>query len=131
MLTAPKTPSMLLTGAASIVDAFIKLRMVDGDVACLEFGRKNFEYRGILRVSAINFALMSEDEQEGVIEGFKGFLNGISYPIQIFIRNRPHNLDNYLQMLESVKGTMAPIARDHAKFVRALASRRALVRREF
>ena len=126
-----KTPSMNILGTASVVKAFVKLRQVEGDVACLDFGRKNFEYRGMLKVGSINFALMSEEEQEAVIEGFKGFLNGISYPIQILIRNRPHNLDNYLQTMDAVKGTIAPITRDHAKFVRLLASRRALVRREF
>jgi hypothetical protein len=128
---APKTPSMLLSGPVSIVNAFIKLRDVVEDVACLDFGRKTPEFRGILQVNAINFSLLSEDEQEGVIEGFKGFLNGISFPVQILIRNRPHNLDNYLQSLRSVDGPLAPIAQDHASFVSELASRRALVKREF
>lgn len=131
MLIAPRTPSMMLSSPMNIVNTFIKLWEVQGDVACLGFGQKTMEYRAILQVNAINFSLMSEEEQEGIIEGFKGFLNGLSYPIQILIRNRPHNLDNYLNMLDSVKGVMAPIMRDHASFVRALASRRALVKREF
>ncbi len=131
MVVAPKTPSMILSGPTSIVNAFVKVREVTGDVACLNFGSKNFEYRGILKVNSVNFSLMSEDEQEGVIEGFKGFMNGISFPIQILIRNRPHNLDHYLQTLESVQGHLAPIAQDHADFVRKLAARRALVKREF
>ncbi|HEY4387495.1 MAG TPA: hypothetical protein VGN34_23820, partial [Ktedonobacteraceae bacterium] len=127
---APKTPSMLLSGPVSVVNAFIRLRDVVGDVACVDFGRKIPEYRGILQVNAINFSLLSEDEQEGVIEGFKGFLNGISFPVQILIRNRAHNLDNYLRSLRSVDGPLAPIAEDHAHFVSELASRRALVKRE-
>jgi hypothetical protein len=128
---APKPPSMLFSGPVSIVNAFIRLRNVVGDVACVDFGRKVPEFRGILQVDAINFSLMSEDEQEGVIEGFKSFLNGISFPVQILIRNRPHNLDNYLRSLQSVDGPLASIAQDHAKFVSELASRRALVKREF
>jgi hypothetical protein len=128
---APKTPSMLLSGPVSIVNAFIRLRDVVGDVACLDFGRKIPEFRGILQVNAINFSLLSEDEQEGVIEGFKGFLNGISFPVQILIRNRPHNLDNYLRYLQAVDGPLASIAQDHIRFVSELASRRALVKREF
>ncbi len=131
MTIAPRTPSMLLSGPVSVVNAFIKLREVSGDVACLNFGGKNFEYRGILKVNSVNFSLMSEEEQEGIIEGFKGFINGISFPIQILIRNRPHNLDLYLQSLESVQGVLAPLAQNHAEFVRKLASRRALVKREF
>ena len=74
---------------------------------------------------------MSEDEQEGVIEGFKSFLNGLSYPIQVLIRNRSYNLDKYLNALEDVQGYLSPISRNHADFVRKLASRRALVKREF
>jgi len=71
MLVSPKTPNMMVSGPASVVNAFIRLRDVTGDVACLDFGRKNQDYRGIIKVNAINFSLMSEDEQEGVIEGFK------------------------------------------------------------
>ena len=55
MEIAPKTPSMLLSGAVSVVNAFVKVREVTGDVACLDFGRKNFEYRAILRVNSVNF----------------------------------------------------------------------------
>jgi len=131
MIIAPKTPSMILSGPVNIVSAFIKLRDVAGDVACLDLGHKGLDFRGIFKVNAINFSLLSEEEQEGVIEGFKGFLNGISFPVQILIRNRPHNLDRYLQSLQSVQGPLAAIALDHAKFVSKLASRRALVKREF
>ncbi len=131
MFIAPRTPSMMLSSPMNIVNTFIKLWDVQGDVACLGFGPKTMEYRAILQVNSINFSLMSEEDQEAIIEGFKGFLNGLSFPVQILIRNRPHNLDNYLNMLEAVKGIMAPIMRDHANFVRVLASRRALVKREF
>ncbi|BCL78075.1 ATP-binding protein [Ktedonobacteria bacterium brp13] len=131
MLVSPKTPNMMVSGPASVVNAFIRLRDVTGDVACLDFGRKNQDYRGIIKVNAINFSLMSEDEQEGVIEGFKSFLNGISYPIQILIRNRSHNIDTYLRSMDNVEGPLARMAHDHAEFVRKLASRRALVKREF
>ncbi len=131
MLTAPKTPSMLFSSVASVAEAFVKLRQVEGDVACLVSAYKNFEYRGILKVNAINFAQMAEDEQAGVIEGFKVFLNTISFPIQVLIRNRPYNLEHYLQAIDAAKGVLAPITRDHAHFVRALAARRGLVMREF
>src|SRR5438445_162583 len=86
---------------------------------------------GSLIVAFVKFALMSESEQDGIIEGFKAFLNGLSFPIQILIRNLPHNLDNYLRSMEAIEGDLADMARDHAQFVRVLASRRALVKREY
>jgi len=131
MQTAPRIPSLLLDTPINIAKAFIKLREVTGDVACFDLGRKNMEFRGIIRINSVNFALMSESEQDGIIEGFKAFLNGLSFPIQILIRNLPHNLDNYLRTMEAIEGDLADMARDHAQFVRVLASRRALVKREY
>lgn len=131
MQIAPRTPSMLVSGPMSIVRAFIKLREVTGDVACLDLGRKGFDYRGILSVNPVNFSLMSEDDQDALIEGFKGFLNGLSFPIQVLIRNLPHNLNSYIKALEDFQGDMAEMTRDHADFVRKLAAKRALVKRVF
>jgi len=131
MQTAPRVPSLLLSTPINIAKAFIRLREVTGDVACLDLGRKNMEFRGIIRINSVNFALMSETEQDGVIEGFKAFLNGLSFPVQILVRNLPHNLENYLRAMESVEGDLADMARDHAQFVRVLSSRRSLVKREY
>ncbi len=131
MNIAPSIPSLLLSSPNDIVKSFVRLREVAGDVACLDLGRKSLEFRGILKISSVNFSLMSEGEQDSVIEGFKGFLNGLAFPIQILIRNLPHNLDSYLQTMESIEGDLAEVARDHAQFVRLLSLRRALVKREY
>src|SRR5947209_3841851 len=100
MQIAPKSAGSLLNTPMSVVKTFVKLREVTGDVACLDLGRKPLEHRGILKINAVNFSLMADEEQEGVIEGFQSFLNGLSFPIQILIRNRPHNLKTYLRTLE-------------------------------
>lgn len=131
MQTAPRIPSLLVNTPMNIAKAFIKLREVTGDVACLDLGRKNMDFRGIIKINSVNFALLSESEQDGVIEGFKSFLNGLAFPIQILIRNLPHNLDSYLRSMEAIEGDLSDMTRDHAQFVRVLASRRALVKREY
>lgn len=131
MQTLPRIPSLVMSAPFNIAKSFVRLREATGGVACLDFGRKNLEYRGILTMNCVNFSLMSENEQDGVIEGFKGFLNGLGFPIQILIRNRPHNLEGYLHAMESIEGDLAEVARDHAHFVRILSSRRALIKREF
>src|SRR5579884_1816589 len=131
MQIAPRTPNMMVSSPVNIVNAFIKLREVVNDVACLNLGRKGLDYRGIVSVSPISFSLLSEEDQEALIEGFKGFLNGISFPIQILIRNLPYDIDSYIQTLETAQGDMADLMRDHAEFVRQLASKRALVKRSF
>src|SRR5258707_8034671 len=131
MQTAPRIPNWFMTAPINLANSFVKLREVTGDVVGLDCGRKNLDYRGVLKVNCVNFALMSETEQDGVIEGFKGFLNGLGFPIQILIRNLPHDLSKYLQAMESIEGDLSEVARDHAHFVRVLASRRALIKREY
>src|SRR3989440_3628976 len=131
MQTAPQTPSQSFTGTGSVIKSFVRLREVAGGVACLNFGRRTFEYRSILKINTVNFALMSEDDQDALIEGFKTFLNGIAFPIQILIRNLPYRLDEYLDSMAAVQGDLAEVMKDHVDFVRQLASRRALVKRVF
>src|ERR1700704_2318125 len=113
MQTAPRIPSLVMSSPSNIATSFVRLREVTDGVAGLDLGRKQLEYRGILTINCVNFALMSEKEQDAVIESFKGFLNGLAFPIQILIRNRPHNLEDYLHAVESVEGDMAEVARDH------------------
>src|SRR4051794_35442788 len=116
MWTAPRIPSLIMSAPFNLAKSFVRLREVTDGIAGLDFGRKNLEYRGILAMNCVNFALMSENEQEGIIESFKGFLNGLDFPIQILIRNRPHNLEDYLHAMESMEGDLVEVARDHAQF---------------
>jgi len=131
MQTAPRIPSLVMSNPFNIATSFVRLREVTDGVAGLDLGRKQLEYRSILKMSCVNFALMSENEQDAVIEGFKSFLNGLAFPIQIVIRNIPYDLESYLRAMESVEGDLAAVARDHARFVRVLSSRRALIKREY
>ncbi len=128
---APRSPSLLLNMPINVTRAFVRLREVTDGVIGLQLGRKHLEYRGILKVSSVNFSLLSENDQDAVIEGFKAFLNGLAFPIQILVRNLPYDLSGYLRAVEMTKGNMAETARDHAQFVRQLSARRSLVQREY
>jgi hypothetical protein len=56
--------------------------------------------RSVLMVSSINFALKSEEEQEAIVSSYVGFLNNISFPVQIVIQSRRLNIDNYINELK-------------------------------
>ncbi len=131
MLPTPRTPSQQWLGTGSIIRSFVRLKDVKGGVVAINLGTRNWHYRAILQVNTVNFGLMSEEDQDALIEGFKGFLNGLSFPIQILIKNLPYRLDEYLATMERVEGDLAEMAHDHANFVRRMASKRALVRRVF
>ena len=62
---------------------------------------KNGGMRMVLMVSAINFSLKSEGEQNAIIYSFQGFLNSLSFPIQIVMQSRRLDLSSYLAKLKS------------------------------
>lgn len=63
----------------------------------------NNEHRIVIETSSINFHLMSEDEQDAVVDIYKAFLNSLSFPIQIVQKVRALDLDGYLQSFEDKK----------------------------
>lgn len=54
----------------------------------------------VLQTTAINFNLLSEDEQDATIYTYAGFLNSLSFPIQILIRSQRKNISDYLALLD-------------------------------
>lgn len=62
---------------------------------------KNGGLRAILRIEATNFNLKSETEQEAIIAGYGGFLNTLSFPIQVLVRSAHLDIDAYLTYLRS------------------------------
>lgn len=63
---------------------------------------KNGGVRAVLKVSSINFNLKSEQEQTAIIYSYQGFLNTLEFPLQIVIRSRKLDLDNYLEKLKGL-----------------------------
>ena len=61
---------------------------------------KNGGMRIVLMVSAVNFALKNQEEQNAIISGYQSFLNSLSFPLQIVIQSRKLDLTNYLKNLE-------------------------------
>lgn len=54
----------------------------------------------VLQVSAVNFGLLSDREQIGIISSFAQMLNSLSFAIQIVIRSERLNISSYLTLLD-------------------------------
>ncbi len=61
------------------------------------------EYRQILETSSINFELKSEEEQDVIIDSFQNFLNALPCPIQILVRVREVDIDQYVKDVAKMK----------------------------
>jgi len=61
---------------------------------------KNGGLRAVLEISSVNFNLKSSDEQNSIIFSYQRFLNSLNFPIQILIKSRKLDIDNYLEGLK-------------------------------
>ena len=73
------------TGIVDIVDEAV---ILPGSAACL-----------IIEVQASNFALLSQEEQQSKIYAYASFLNSLSFPLQIVIRNKKIDISSYINLL--------------------------------
>lgn len=62
--------------------------------------------RSVILASAINFDLMSKQEQDGVEMAFQGFLNSLHFPVQIVIRSQRLDLDTYIDGLKKQRSSL-------------------------
>ncbi|MEI7740967.1 MAG: TraC family protein [bacterium] len=80
---------------------YLDISEIRDDVVIMKDGTM----RVVLLASSINFALKSEDEQEGVIQAYMQFLNSLEYPLQIVIQSRRMNIEPYLKRLADQRET--------------------------
>ncbi len=55
--------------------------------------------RAILEISSLNFNLKSEEEQNAIIKAYQNFLNALNFPVQLLVRSRKLDIDNYIASL--------------------------------
>lgn len=76
----------------------------------------------IISVSAVNFGLLSETEQENLIYAYAGILNSLSFPIQILIRSQHKDVSAYLELLKESEAKqknpkLSKSINDYRKFI--------------
>lgn len=77
---------------------YLKVSEVHDDVLVL----KNGGLRTILKTSSINLNLKSEEEQNAVIYSYQNFLNSLEFPVQIVVRSKKLDLDNYIEKMKKM-----------------------------
>jgi hypothetical protein len=73
-------------------ETMLPISEIKNDVIIL----KDSGLRSILKVEWINLDLKNFEEQQIILEQYKRFLNGLSFPIQIVVRNNYLDLSDYL-----------------------------------
>lgn len=78
---------------------FLSLSDIRDDLVILEDGSVAL----VIRVSAVNFGLLSEKEQEAIIFAYAGFLNSLNFSVQIVIRSQQKDISSYVALLDEEK----------------------------
>ncbi len=100
----PKTPAKTkkkgknAKKTLSSTQMYLKIAEIRDDSLVL----KNGGIRAVLKVSSINFNLKSEDEQNAIIYSYQNFLNSIEFPIQVVIKSKKLDIDNYIDQLNDI-----------------------------
>ncbi len=77
----------------------LKIAEIHDDTVVL----KNGGLRAIIKTSSVNLHLKSEEEQNAVIFSYQSFLNALEFPIQIVVRSKKLDLDNYIAKLKGIE----------------------------
>lgn len=79
----------------------------------------------VLKTSAVNFGLLSGEEQIAIIGSFAQMLNSLSFPIQIIIRSSRLDISAYLRLLDKALQSqtnplLATLMAHYRQFVQSL-----------
>lgn len=55
----------------------------------------------VMQTTAINFGLLSEEEQDATIYSYAALINSLSFPVQILIRSTRKDVSEYIDLLDS------------------------------
>ena len=84
-----------VTPIKSTTQKFTELEDINHDIALFSDG----SCAAVLSVSAVNFSLLSQQEQEAMIYSYAGLLNSLSFPIELIIRSQHKDIRAYLELL--------------------------------
>lgn len=100
---SPVGPSTVKSGkkiAVKSTQMYLPVAEIRDNVTIL----KNGGIRAVLRTSSVNIHLKSEEEQNAIIYSYQNFLNTLEFPLQISVRSKKLDLENYLDNLKEIAG---------------------------
>lgn len=105
--------------------------IIDG-VAILKDGSA----ASVLKVSSVNFDLLSEQEQSSLIGAYGGILNSLNFPVQIIIKSDAKDIGSYLKRLDEAEAKQEnPLLKErikkYRKFIEEMIKRNDVLSKSF
>ena len=89
-------PAPATSPVKASTQSFIEIEEIKDDILLL----KGFSAAVVVEVGAVNFWLLSTEEQSSIIYAYAGLLNSLSFPVQILILSNKMDVSSYLDYLE-------------------------------
>ncbi len=80
----------------STTQNFVEIEEIKDDIIVM----KDFSAAIVIEVGAVNFWLLSQEEQSSMIYAYAGLLNSLSFPTQILIVSKKMDVSSYLDYLD-------------------------------
>ena len=90
----------------------------------------------VLRISSVNFDLLSEREQMSLVTAYGGILNSLNFPIQIIIKSDTKDIGSYIKRLNEAEKKQTNLLlkeriKKYSKFVDDLIKRNDVLSKSF
>ncbi len=85
----------------AITQGHLSIEQIKDDIVILKDGSMAL----VLQTTAVNFGLLSENEQLAIISAFAALLNSLSFAIQLIIRSKRLDITSYLNLLAEAQKT--------------------------
>jgi len=79
---------------------FLEIEDISGDIILLRDGSAAI----VIETAAVNFGLLSEEEQDSLIYAYGSLINSLSFPLQIVILSKRMDISSYIELIGSEQG---------------------------
>jgi hypothetical protein len=86
----------------STTQTFIEIEDIKDDIVLL----KDYSASIVIEIGAVNFWLLSQEEQASIIYAYGSLLNSLSFPVEILILSKKIDISSYIEYLDGKIKTM-------------------------
>lgn len=111
---------------------FIEIEEIKDDILLL----KDFSAGVVVEVGAVNFWLLSQEEQAAMIYAYSSLLNSLSFPVQVLILSKRMDVSSYIEYLNGkIKVQQNQLLRQrltsYQEFIRTIVKKNTVLEKRF
>jgi type IV secretory pathway VirB4 component len=111
---------------------FIEIEDVQDDILLL----KDYSAAIVIELGAVNFYLLSQEEQESIIYSYASLLNSLSFPAQILIISKKMDISSYIEYINAKISTqqndlIKTRLKAYQEFVRTIVKKNTVLEKRF